>query len=721
MEQRTLISDVELGRFLASVREKAGLRQHELAKRVTWSPAVLSRVEAGNRSLSEDELAGLLDAIGTKDALRLREVLHRSWTVLPRPPIGHENEDLLWEAESALQEIAALAEQPDLKAAFARRLSEYRGELTRSATLLLQTEAQVAFVGSIGVGKSTALCSLLGLDVASPASQYPLPVLETGAGGITICEVHIRQGPDYGLIIEPRTDEQVRRDVADFAEFISLAAGTVATEDQDLQEGDSLSISKEIARAIRNMAGFRIRREKGPDGRRVSRDDARNLAVALNDTRSLAVEILARMNLHRRDRRDIWYSQSVGTEPLSWLREQFELVNNGRHPDFSLPQRIEVVVPRSILDLDLLRIRLIDTKGIDQTAERADLEHLFDEPHTVSILCSLFNEAPALATQQLLNRAIEGGVRDVPLKAAILVLPRPGEALAAKDDEGFVVDTVDAGYELKREQVEMRLQQLGLATTLVAFFNVREESSSSLQDFILGRIAVLRDSYRSRLDEIITGAHAVVANYQKAQVHEVQREAVRHLRVWLTANQELPQTADKFHEPLMAALQQAHPSTVRATIRRQGEWPNLEYAHQLGYGARRTGAVLLKPKAAGFAAIAENLLNDPQLADAAELVRQARRILESGVEEALRKIQLLGQANYLEGVKIDQAFWQQCDSEWGAGPGYRDRVSGRNREWFEAEDHAAYQVRIMALIGREWTQMVLRLTGLLDLDDVAAA
>ena len=373
------------------------------------------------------------------------------------------------------------------------------------------------------------------------------------------------------------------------------------------------------------------------------------------------------------------------------------------------------------MDLDSLRIRLIDTKGIDQTAERADLEHLFDEPHTVSILCSLFNEAPALATQQLLKRTVESGVRDVPLKAAILVLPRPGETLAVKDDEGFVVDTVDAGYELKREQVEMRLQQLGLATTPVAFFNVREESSSDLHDFVLGRIAVLRNSYRSRLGEIITGAHAVVANYQKAQVHEVQREAARHLRVWLSANRELPQTAGKFHEPLMAALRQAHPSTVRATIRRQGEWPNLEYAHQLGYGARRTGAVLLESKAVGFASIAENLLNDPQLADAAELVRQARRILESGVEEALRKIQLLGQANYLEGVKIDQGFWQQCDSEWGAGPGYRDRVSGRNREWFEAEDHAAYQARIIALVGREWTQMVLRLTGLLDVDDVAAA
>ena len=531
----------------------------------------------------------------------------------------------------------------------------------------------------------------------------------------------MKQGPDYGLIIEPRTDEHVRRDVADFAEFISQAAGTVPTEDQGLQESDSLSISKEISRAIRNMARLHIQRKKGPDGRRASRDEARELAVDLNDTRSLAVEILARMNLHRRDRRDIWYSQSVGTSPLSWLKEQFELVNNGRHPDFSLPQRIEVVVPYSILDLDSIRIRVIDTKGIDQTAERADLEHLFDELHTVLILCSLFNEAPALATQQLLKRAIESGVRDVSLKAAILVLARPGEALAAKDDEGFVADTVDIGYELKREQIEMRLQQLDLATTPVAFFNVREDSASGLHDFILDRIAVLRDSYRSRLGEIITGAHAVVAHHQEAQVHEVQREAARHLRVWLTANRELPQAVGKFYEPLMDALGQAHSSTVRATIRRQGEWLNLEYAHQLGYGARRTGAVLLGPKAAGFASIAEHLLNDPQLADAAELIRQARRILESGVEEALRKLQLLGQAHYVDEVKIDQGLWQQCDREWGAGPGYRDRVSRHNREWFEAEDHAAYQARIVALIGMEWTQVVHRLTALLDLDDVAAA
>lgn len=38
------------------------------------------------------------------------------------------------------------------------------------------------------------------------------------------------------------------------------------------------------------------------------------------------------MELPRRDRRDIWHDVSTGKQPLEWLKETFEKVNNGRHP-----------------------------------------------------------------------------------------------------------------------------------------------------------------------------------------------------------------------------------------------------------------------------------------------------------------------------------------------------------------------------------------------------
>jgi DNA-binding XRE family transcriptional regulator len=48
---------VQLGHRLAQLRERTGMKQAELARKITWSPAMLSRIEAGDRSISDEELA----------------------------------------------------------------------------------------------------------------------------------------------------------------------------------------------------------------------------------------------------------------------------------------------------------------------------------------------------------------------------------------------------------------------------------------------------------------------------------------------------------------------------------------------------------------------------------------------------------------------------------------------------------------------------------------
>ncbi len=100
-----------------------------------------------------------------------------------------------------------------------------------TAGLLRKREHQVAFIGSIGIGKSTAICRIVGLEVSVPDSPQPAPVLEAGAGGITICEVHLRSGPGFGLLIEPRSDDEIRADVRDFAEYVRGTDASAADSD----------------------------------------------------------------------------------------------------------------------------------------------------------------------------------------------------------------------------------------------------------------------------------------------------------------------------------------------------------------------------------------------------------------------------------------------------------------------------------------------------------
>jgi len=99
-------------------------------------------------------------------------------------------------------------------------------------------------------------------------------------------------------------------------------------------------------------------------------------------------------------------SPSTGKPPLEWLKETFEKVNNGRHPEFTLPRRIEVVVPNALLAADDLSIRFIDTKGIDRTAARADLEvrrpHPWDAGHLSR--CGIERSFTPLLSSRLASR-----------------------------------------------------------------------------------------------------------------------------------------------------------------------------------------------------------------------------------------------------------------------------------------------------------------------------
>ncbi|MCK9621780.1 MAG: helix-turn-helix domain-containing protein, partial [Methylobacter sp.] len=221
VEKEINVSQGELGRYLMLVRDRAGLTQSELAKRVSLSPAVLSRIESGDRQVTLQEVRDILIQIGSQEAAELSDSLQRAWKVLPRPNLDHPDQRLLWEAEQIACELVELRDQPETPHAFERRLSEYIEELTRSANLLLKRDHQIAFIGSIGVGKSTAICRMTGLETTKEDGSLA-PVLEVGAGGITVCEVHLRTGPEYGLLIEPRSDDEIRMDVADLADYVLI-------------------------------------------------------------------------------------------------------------------------------------------------------------------------------------------------------------------------------------------------------------------------------------------------------------------------------------------------------------------------------------------------------------------------------------------------------------------------------------------------------------------
>ena len=136
--------------------------------------------------------------------------------------------------------------------------------------------------------------------------------------------------------------------------------GTTMTEEpraQQIPRATQLSLVRpeRISRCIRNMS-----RLTGPStgtgdgGERV--DPVMQLAQAAPDANTLAGEIVSRMNLQGRRRRELWYGPESGREPLVWLEDVFRQVNNGRHPEFSIPRAIEVMIPEDVLGEEIFEI-----------------------------------------------------------------------------------------------------------------------------------------------------------------------------------------------------------------------------------------------------------------------------------------------------------------------------------------------------------------------------
>lgn len=706
----SIVGDVgaaQLGHRIAQLRDRAQMKQAELARKIEWSQAVLSRVEAGERAVSDDELGTLLDAIGTPEAAALADILGWHWRFLPRPALDHPDQDLLRAAEILTAELSQLAEKPDVRTPFERRVRTYISEIGALADPLLRRDHQIALVGAIGIGKSTAICRATALEVEGPQGR-PLPVLETGGGGVTLCEVHLRRGLEYGLTIEPRSHDDIRIDVTDFVEQLRRAQG----DGGSTQEDDSLrAVPREIERAIRNMAGLTPKRSKGPDGKTTRSDPALDLLAATASNREIVVEVLALMALHRRDRRDARYEPSDASEPLVWLKSMFEQINNGRHPDFSLPARIDLVVPELIQVADL-DISVVDTRGIDQVVARADLEAHLEDPHTVVILCSGFNAAPEQSVLHLLKRARDIRNPYVDSNCSIVVLPRPEEALAVKDESGLRVDSAEDGYELKEEQVHAALSPYGLQELPIGFFNAFEDAPERLRGFLVERVEHTRGEFRRRLEEVLADARSLLDNAEQEEVQAIQREAARLIRSWIEEHPEPLPVKRHVHDALLTEIASAHPSTVHAAVRRDGEWQSLSYSHQLGYGARRIAVAALADAVTAFMDLCKIL--ERTYPEASELLAQASRLMGTSYEDLLRKVQLAGLTLYSERLQRDTQLWNDLLDEWGRGPGYRDRVTGRNREWFDEAERREVEAETVKVLTREWEHVLRRIASIFD-------
>ena len=457
-----------------------------------------------------------------------------------------------------------------------------------------------------------------------------------------------------------------------------------------------------------------VEKRKEEGGRKIRWDPAKELAIKHSEITDLITQILTRMNLPDRTRRDVWYPQDSTQSPMNWLQQIFSDVNNGRHIEFTLPAIIEIMLPDPVFSSNELPLKLIDTKGIDQTAEREDLECHFDDPHTLVVLCTRFNDSPDIATQTLLQRAKEVGARNLVAKTVLLVLPRPEEALAVKYDSGSAVEDEQEGYEIKKDQIDLRLNGLGLKDLSIFFFNAKENASELIRNDLLAKIKEYRQQYCNQIAKLNTVVDYLFNNKENETIRLIFEQVRQRLATWIDKNREIEIRELPIYASLVKAIGDTrYASTVRASVRRYGHWENLDYYHHLAFGTRRIAVQMIGNKIHEFKIIVQNLVDDSELSKAKDFLNSVMENLDANVDTAYRILQLAGREAFKRELELDSSLWRKCEERWGAGSGYRNDIRDMTSEQLQLSSYdKVYQI-IKHMLSEEWSKIIKLLEGMI--------
>lgn len=704
----TLIIPRSFGRSAMRMRHAMHLSQRDIATRAGIDQSRLSRIEKG-ATASEQECLGILNALrqlGSSDAERYTAFLKKHWFHLERPDFWNPDIDILQLAEKTLSRAKAFSDSADAPWPLQRQVERQIGLLVTTARYLAHIAHNIAFVGEIGVGKSTALSFLydLLLPVKDTAKLTDRVLLEAGGGGTTVCEVCIRRGPEFGIVVQPMADAELRQLVADLCTS-KWAKSPQAASNQI----ESIGIGREYERAIRNMAGLTSRRETTADGKKIRRDLLAKLAARCESEDELRTKVLDAMKLPNRDQREIWFDSAQAASPHSWLADCFKSINNGRHPDFLLPGSIDLIVPEFATAEDGLNVTIIDTKGIDDLAVREDIDMRLRDPRTAIVLCTRFNDAPGQAVRVLLQHMRKTFPDQLAArKLSVLALPRSGEATSMKDDAGdFAVDDAD-GYELKREQIYRMISgpDDDLYDIPFHFLNVEVDDPAGVRSRILDQVAGMRRTHSGRIRELCAAIDDLIENHEDEAVNAAMEEFAAQLRAFLASNSKLSSRELAAHRNALDAVKQAHHATLWACARRNGEYSGLKIGHQIGIGAARDGLLRTDGWLKGVQMRLNEMKKDAGLRPARNAISQIEHIVRASRTLFADALQTAGVEIYREPLLKANDLWTKCAQEWGRGTGFKSRVRKRIATWFR--EHEELQDQLESVTNVLWKEKVLQ-------------
>ncbi|MHC5751787.1 MAG: hypothetical protein ACYTXF_14440, partial [Nostoc sp.] len=317
---------------------------------------------------------------------------------------------------------------------------------------------KIAFIGTIGQGKTTAICHLFNLisdfNVSKTIPNKPRNVIETkellstGAGKTTICEVIIKSSEKTYIEIEPYTVDEMENLIFEFCDYIA---------DKDNANPDKrIIISQEIERAIRNVTEMKLRYPTiNNEVKKIDLAKEEFDKLGLDEFKKLA---LNNSKLESRNNNKIEFDNQKNEQ--EWIKNTFAAINNVELKEFAIPRKIYLYVSYDVLSGSNLSQfdSVVDTKGLDENPIRKDLQKYIENQDTICLFVTPFNAAPETNISKLIGYHLTSKSKDFHHRFVTLVLPHKNEP---EQVHGCNSD-YDTGIQIRKEEIQATFRRLNL-------------------------------------------------------------------------------------------------------------------------------------------------------------------------------------------------------------------------------------------------------------------
>ena len=707
----------DLGQTLAELRNAAGKTQTDIAGNLKIDQSRVSRIEKGTVTPTQSEIDGYLSAIGTDDAKAYHEFLKLRWIHLNRPSFRHPQREELCKAETSLQKLENFKSQSKVLKQQLNEAQLYGDTLLREAKYLSELNHSLAFVGKVGIGKTTAICKLTGLVNPQEPRFNRKSVLATGKGRTTACEVHIRPRNKFGLVVHPFSEDEINKVIEDF-----WAVWKNSTEED--AENKRTDVSWEIERALRNMTKLVSENEESDDPLVDLVKECENLAT-------FRTEIFELLKLSEKKQQEFWFDETSEQTNRENIQKKFKDINYSLDNELPLPQRIDVFVPDNFFQFSPYELELVDTRGVDVegtakgTVIRQDLIDYLDDPRTLTVLCCKFDDAPGDLIYSLIDKLSETREEAFKERVIILILPHNDDALETTDNAGNEIETEEEAYKQKHSEVQRKLRKLQQKSNEVLkmpifFFNASSEGSVQVAELLNKPLETLRLTHVKPLLEAVDALDVLIKDIEEKNAREARKNVIAALKIFLEQNPKLPLSARKVEEEyLMEEMSKAHPRKVLATVRRCGSLDSLNVYVLLSNGARNIAWYSSNKPFFELMGITNNLLGNSDLKPAHNFLRQIKTNWSVWREDFIKYAEQTGKQVFQ--FQLEYYFsWAECAAMYGQGGKFRDRVTEKLEQWFNAPEQQHLHDLLKNRIEKAWQEKVLEQLSNLTDEDIEA-